>query len=219
MAGLRMTLKPIRLVFLLLMVLLSILIAAYAFSYFRFAETDFLSNKQPDIRSSILWQIPFYLHVGFGGVALLTGGFQFFASFRDRFIIWHRRNGIVYVSSVFISSVGGFVLAIFAEGGAIAKVGFAVLAILWFTTDLRGYREIRRGNIESHRAWMVRNYALTFAAVTLRIILPFELAVIGMSFVDAYRIVAWLCWVPNLLVAELLVYGLAAPLRSAAART
>jgi hypothetical protein len=68
-----------------------------------------------------------------------------------------------------------------------------------------------------HRSWMIRNFSLTFAAVTLRIILPVEIAVLGINFPDAYRIVAWACWVPNLLVAELLVYRLTAPLRRAAA--
>jgi hypothetical protein len=36
-----------------------------------------------------------------------------------------------------------------------------------------------------------------------------------MNFIDAYRIVAWASWVPNLLVAELLVYRLTATLRPA----
>ena len=60
-------------------------------------------------------------------------------------------------------------------------------------------------DIESHRQWMIRSYALAFAAVTLRIYMPFMQAVLGMEFLDAYLIVAWMCWVPNLLVAELIV--------------
>lgn len=48
---------------------------------------------------------------------------------------------------------------------------------------------------------MVRNFALTFAAVTLRLWLPASV-VSGVPFELAYAIVAWLCWVPNLAVAE-----------------
>jgi hypothetical protein len=61
-------------------------------------------------------------------------------------------------------------------------------------------RERRSG---LHR-WMVRNFALTFAAVTLRLWLPGSV-VSGVPFGIAYPIVAWLCWVPNLVFAESLL--------------
>ena len=48
---------------------------------------------------------------------------------------------------------------------------------------------------------MVRSFALTAAAVTLRIYLGF-VPVLEVPFVDAYRAISFLCWVPNLLVAE-----------------
>jgi hypothetical protein len=38
----------------------------------------------------------------------------------------------------------------------------------------------------------------------LRIYLPLSL-VAGLDYADAYPVIAWLCWVPNLLVAQLLV--------------
>lgn len=50
---------------------------------------------------------------------------------------------------------------------------------------------------------MTRSFALTLAAVTLRIYLP--LLASQMSFLTAYLIVSWVCWVPNLLAAEWLV--------------
>ena len=48
---------------------------------------------------------------------------------------------------------------------------------------------------------MIRNYALTFAAATLRIELV-ALLMSGVSFTVAYTTVAWSSWVPNLLVVE-----------------
>jgi Predicted membrane protein (DUF2306) len=51
--------------------------------------------------------------------------------------------------------------------------GFGILAVLWFLTGLEAYRTMRRGNIKAHRRWMIRNFALTLAAVTLRNQLPF----------------------------------------------
>jgi hypothetical protein len=55
---------------------------------------------------------------------------------------------------------------------------------------------------------MIRSYALCFAAVTLRIWLPLFQFALGLEFIFAYRIIAWLCWVPNLVVAELIVRSL-----------
>ena len=51
---------------------------------------------------------------------------------------------------------------------------------------------------------MVRSYALTLAAVTLRFYLPASLAN-GLPFEAVYAVIAWACWVPNLIVAEWLV--------------
>jgi len=58
-------------------------------------------------------------------------------------------------------------------------------------------------------AWkaMGRSFTLkTFAAVTLRLWLPALQAASG-SFVEAYRTVAWLCWVPNVIVAEFIIHA------------
>jgi len=62
----------------------------------------------------------------------------------------------------------------------------------------------RAREIPAHRRWMIRNYSLTFAAVTLRLYLPLAF-LLGIPFELSYPLVAWLCWVPNLVAAEYLV--------------
>jgi len=57
---------------------------------------------------------------------------------------------------------------------------------------------------------MIRSYSLTFAAVTLRIYLPLAFAS-GIPFEIAYPAIAWLCWVPNAIVAEWMFVRRAAP--------
>ena len=79
-----------------------------------------------------------------------------------------------------------------------------MLATLWLLATGTAYRHIRAGDRVSHRRWMIRSYALTFAAVTLRIYLPLSLA-FGLPFGPAYQTIAWLCWVPNLVVAEWII--------------
>ena len=140
-------------------------------------------------------------HITGGGVALLLGPWQFSTKLRERALNLHRWLGRIYLAAVALGSLAGFTLAFFSEEGPPTHFGFAALAVLWFATGLTAYRRILRGNIESHRQWMVRNYALTLAAVTLRNELPL-LLVARVQFSHAYVIVSWLCWVPNLLVAE-----------------
>ena len=48
---------------------------------------------------------------------------------------------------------------------------------------------------------MVRNFSLAFAAVMLRLYIPTSVLA-GVDFAVAYPVIAWLCWLPNLLVAE-----------------
>ena len=55
-------------------------------------------------------------------------------------------------------------------------------------------------NVQAHQYWMFINFALTFAAVTLRTGLGIGFAS-GTPFEVFYPYLAWLCWVPNLLVA------------------
>ena len=82
-----------------------------------------------------------------------------------------------------------------------ARTGFALLAACWLYTGLRAFLAIRGGAVDDHRKWMVRNFALTFAAVTLRLYVPAS-AAMGIEFEVAYPIISWLCWVPNVAWAE-----------------
>jgi len=83
----------------------------------------------------------------------------------------------------------------------VGRLGFTTLAIFWLYSGTRAFLAIRRGNVQEHRRWMLRNYALTFGAATLRIELPL-LIIGGLSFSAAYTLVAWISWVPNWLVVE-----------------
>jgi Predicted membrane protein (DUF2306) len=56
---------------------------------------------------------------------------------------------------------------------------------------------------------MIRTYSLTLAAVTLRLRMPIFITS-GVDYTEAYVAVAWLCWVPNLMVAELIVHRISA---------
>jgi hypothetical protein len=143
-------------------------------------------------------------HLGAGGVAIVAGAFQFSARLRFESPRVHRRLGYAYVIAVLVSGLAGGLLAPWSSGGVAAHFGFGMLAVLWVTSAVVAWRRAARGAYAEHRAWMIRSYGLCLAAVTLRVYLPIS-AVFGVPFEAAYPAIAWLCWVPNLVVAEWLV--------------
>lgn len=149
--------------------------------------------------------LPAALHVLGSGVALLIGGFQFLPGFRARRIDVHRWLGRVYLIGVLLGVIGGLTLAVRADGGLAGKTGFFLLDVAWLVSGWQAYAAIRRGDVKAHRIWMIRNFALTFAAVTLRIHLGWATGLLGIPFEAFYPLVAWLCWVPNLIIAEWLI--------------
>lgn len=160
------------------------------------------------------------LHAGLGATGLILGPAQFFAGLRTRWPAWHRRIGTAYVACCLVAGAAGLVLAAGTSAGPVAVAGFGLLAVCWLAATANAWRLARARDFVAHRRWMTRSYALTFAAVTLRLYLPLSLAA-RLDMMTAYRAISFLCWVPNLIVAELwLARGLntsrplAAPWRS-----
>jgi uncharacterized membrane protein len=185
--------SPLSTVLWWIMLLSCVAIAVYATRYFL---------GPPDDNHFSRYIVPLRLHIAGGMGALLAGPWQFYERLRARAINLHRWMGRFYLLEVGLGSIAGFRMAVVSEQGLPTHLGFGLLAVLWFFTGLQAYRMVRRGNILAHRQWMIRNFALTLAAVTLRNYMPFMLAVLRWPFRPTYITVSWLCWVPNLLVAE-----------------
>lgn len=186
-------------------VFLAIGIGLYPLIYV-FATDDFglLLGKSKEVLASNLWNVAFYGHISFGGLALLSGWSQFSKKLRTKRLNLHRNLGKIYVVSVLISGLCGVHLGFFATGGIVSSLGFISLGIIWLFTTGMAYFAVKRKDMSLHQGMMVYSYAACFAAVTLRIWLPLLTLTLG-EFLLAYKIVAWLCWVPNILFAHLWV--------------
>ena len=145
------------------------------------------------------------MHISGSMLAILIGPFQFLQKIRTgRLLNLHRWLGRIYLLSVLVGGFGGLYMAQFAYGGLVTQLGFGGLGLLWLFTGWMAYILIRNKDIERHREWMTRNYALTFAGVMLRLWMP-TFVMLGIDFTDGYIVTAWLCWVPNLFVAQWLI--------------
>jgi len=176
-------------------------VAGYAIFAYSFLPLG--SNVFPEMKANFIAHSNLiYTHVFASVVALVIGPFQLLKKFRSNFKQVHRWLGRIYLLlGVLLGGLSGLILAQYASGGLVARIGFASLAVLWLYTGLRAYLSARRGAIGQHRKWMLRNFALTFAAVTLRLYLPIGM-VSGFEFSSAYAVIAWLCWIPNLAFVE-----------------
>jgi uncharacterized membrane protein len=141
-------------------------------------------------------------HAFGGAIAALIGPFQLITRLRTTWPKVHVWMGRTYLTAVLAGGLAGLYFAPMSSAGTVGRVGFATLAVFWLYSGARAYLAIRRGNVQEHRRWMLRNYALTFGAATLRIELPLLIVVGGLSFPAAYTLVAWISWVPNWLAVE-----------------
>ncbi len=178
------------------MMFFSVAIVAYATTYFLATPSD---------KHFARYILPLRLHIAGGIGALTVGPWQFSEKLPARALNLHRWPGRFYLLEVGLGSIAGFSMALVSSEGLAAHLGFGILAVLCFFTGLQAYRLVRRGKIGEHREWMIRRFPLTFAAVMLRIEIPFMLAVLHWSFRTAVITVSWLCWAPNLLIAEWMV--------------
>lgn len=181
---------------------LCIVIGLYPAIYFAIDRNfGLLQSKAVDLLSNPVWNAAFYTHIILGGFALLIGWVQFPQAFRDRNRKLHKRIGMAYVTAAFFSSLAGIYIGFFASGGLVSILGFVTLGIIWFASTMMGWFTAKKHDFDEHENWMTFSYAACFAAVTLRIWLPILILMNQGDFIPAYRIVAWLCWVPNILLA------------------
>jgi uncharacterized membrane protein len=196
--------------------------------YVTFNPANFNNATARYATETPLRQAGLYTHAFAAGIALILGPFQFLNGLRKRRPTLHRWMGRIYLVGILLGGLSAFLIAPGMISGLVGEIGLMSLAVLWLVTGWKAYASIRAGNVIAHREWMIRSFGLTFAAVTLRLWLgiligtqvPFLATKYAGNFdalfVEAYRVVMWLCWVPNLIVAEWIVQRRRAP--QAAAR-
>ncbi|PGQ77632.1 hypothetical protein COA15_21915 [Bacillus anthracis] len=155
---------------------------------------------------SEFWYSMLFTHITTSIVALVIGPFTLSTKFRERNINRHRIAGRIYMVGILLGGISGLYLSFYATGGLVAKLGFGLLSVFWLTSAYQALHRVKNKKMKDHRNWMIRNYSLTFAAVTLRIWLPLFIVLFGIEqFELSYAVIAWLAWVPNVIVAELFI--------------
>lgn len=170
-------------------------------------DTDigFLRTKQGLLHDHFWW-FSFYAHITTSVVVLLAGATQFKKSILNKLPRIHKTVGKVYILLIlFITAPSGFYMGLKANGGLPAIISFCLLSILWFVFTLRAYQNALKHQWQIHENYMIRSYALTGSAITLRLYSMILPSIILVRPNEMYVTIAWLGWVPNLLLAEWII--------------
>jgi uncharacterized membrane protein len=175
----------------------AMVMALAAARYYTFDPTVYFERQRAVYEAKTLGLM---VHITGMLFAVLIGPFQLLRRLRERHFGFHRMLGKLYIAGAIIGALGGLYMAQYSASGTVSDVAFTLLALGVLLTTTVAFMRIRSGNVQRHREWMTRSYALVFSAITLRIYMPFLEAAFGEH--DGYAIVAWACWLPNLAFAE-----------------
>jgi uncharacterized membrane protein len=134
-----------------------------------------IGNSRLDVDGSLHYAV-LVVHIFTAAVALVLGPLQFMPKVRACTTI-HRTIGRVYLLAGVLPSALAAVPVAAWSGRLLTQIGLTTAAALWLVTGGLAYRAARRRDFASHRDWMMRNYALTFLAVTSRVLVPLMLLV------------------------------------------
>lgn len=168
-------------------------------------EISFLLIKQTEVEGHPEYLWFFYLHV-YTSIFVLVAGFL--AILRTNFGIknFHQFTGKVYIFLIlFLAAPSGIYMGFHANGNFFAKLSFVILGTLWWFSTLKAFQLAKEKRFQEHKKWMWRSFALTLSAITLRMWKVFIVYLFHPSPMDVYQIIAWLGWIPNILLIEILI--------------
>lgn len=198
-----------------LLLIVAALILAFAFlmgtkivPYFNFNPLqDFLGTKTDAVLAKPVFQVSFYIHIASSWFVMSSGALQLIPALYRKWPTFHRWTGRVYVAVILLLACpSGLGLAIYANGGLAAKVGFTMQCVAWWLLTLQAWRYAVLKQWEKHANAVLRSLAVTVAAMSLRTESYFMYYYLGTKPIETYLTVTWLSWVGNLFIAEILIF-------------
>ena len=150
---------------------------------------------------------PVVVHIISVTIFAILGAFQFSARLRRHRPNWHRRSGRLLVVAGLVVAGSGLWMTLFyanAPGGYLLWVVRLLVGSAMAASIVLAFTAIRRRDIPTHRAWMIRAYALATGAGTQAIIGGFSEPAFGTGDLPKalYMTVGWLI---NIAVAEWII--------------
>lgn len=148
---------------------------------------------------------PVVLHIVAATMFATLGAFQFSAPIRRRRPAWHRAAGRLVVAAGLAVALSALWLnQFYPRAGATREVLYPmrlVFGVAMLITISLGLRAIRRRDIASHQAWMIRSYAIGLVAGTQVFTLGIGGYVVGSGPLSTALLMG-AAWAINLTVGE-----------------
>ncbi|QKE72360.1 DUF2306 domain-containing protein [Arthrobacter citreus] len=167
--------------------------------------TSILKFKEVKFPSLNLWIIMIRLHIILSIIALISGPIGLSKRIRKKQLVIHRWNGRIYVGVILFNIIPGYFVSFYANGSVWSITGFILLNTIWILTTITSYRFIRKGQVTQHRNWILRSFFLTFANLTIHLVLSIFYYGVGLQYDLSYPIAVWSSFILNLLFAELVI--------------
>lgn len=166
---------------------------------------SFLMIKQTEVEQRPEYLYFFYTHV-YTSIFVLLSGFLTILRKDFGWKSFHRNMGKVYIFLILIlAAPSGIYMGFFANGGIFSKISFVILGFLWWFSTFKAYQLARQKRFKEHKQWMWRSFAFTLSAITLRMWKVIIVYLFHPNPMDVYQIIAWLGWIPNILIIEYLI--------------
>jgi uncharacterized membrane protein len=147
------------------------------------------------------------LHTIGGAVFLILAPLQFIAPLRRRFVRLHRWTGRTLLGIGLLIGISGLFFALLMPiAGPLESVGVSLAGGMFLFSMGRAFLAIRSGDVERHREWMIRAFAVGIGISTVRVIgaiLDPALTPYGYSAPQILGLSLWAGWLMTIAVAEI----------------
>lgn len=146
------------------------------------------------------------LHVIPGAVFLLLAPLQFSSRLRRRYLVLHRWTGRIVLAAAVATAVTGLFFGLLMPfAGPLEAMAIALFGGLLLVALTIGYVAIRHGEIDRHREWMIRTFAIGVAISTVRLFgaaMDLTLTPLGYGMRDLFLLSVWAGWAITVVAAE-----------------
>ena len=147
------------------------------------------------------------LHTILGGTFLLLAPLQFAKRIRDRHRAFHRWSGRVLLGLGTIAGITGLYFGVLVPwAGTFEAVTILLFGSFFFVAGVKAFAAIRRGDVATHRRWMIRAMAIPLGAGSVRVVgLPIDVALTptGLGPEIGFVVSVWVGWLLTVGAAEL----------------
>ena len=173
---------------------------------FRLEQLSGMSDAMPVNPRFMPMPLPVVMHIVSATLFSVFGPLQFAAGFRRRWPTWHRVAGRVLVLCGPVVALTGLWMTLFYaapdNSGALLFVSRILFGSAMVASIVVGFAASLRRDIQSHRRWMSRGYALGLGAATQMLVLMVAEMAAGKPNELTHDALMALSWVLNLAVAE-----------------